>query len=461
MMKNSIIKSKRDIPSIEILAGDEGIISAGEHLARPLVVEIIRRAVDKIKKELGDKFDKIEYRRLVHIIIGEIDRITVKKIGSVINGTGILVHTNLGRAPLPEELFDRIKGHVTGYGNLEFELLSGKRGKRGELAEKYLAMVSGTEAGAIVNNNAAALFLILNTLANRRKVIISRGELIQIGGGFRIPDIIKKSGARLLEVGTTNITTLEDYRNAFSENPALILKVHRSNFSIAGFTEETQLKALVNLGVEHHIPVINDLGSGVFIDTTQFVGRREPTVQESVRDGADLTCFSGDKLLGGMQAGLIVGDKEMVQRVKRNPVYRALRVDKIVFSTLEELLGHYLDNTWKENIKLWRLAAVSETELYQRGSDLLKEIKAGDKIVLEASQGRMGGGSLPEIPLPSVGLVFRSKVAPQKIASLFRGTRPPVIGRIVDDNFIIDLKAIDEESLKPLIDVIRSVLPEL
>jgi L-seryl-tRNA(Ser) seleniumtransferase len=460
-MEDFIIKSKRDFPAVEKLAMDETILAASEGLARPLVIGIIREVIDKMKPRLGAEIPEISYIRFRRHIIDEINMALMKRIGRVINGAGILVHTNLGRAPLSETLFDRIKSHITGYGNLEFDVANGKRGRRGELAEMYLALISEAEAGTIVNNNAAAIFLILNTLANKKKVLISRGELVQIGGGFRIPDIIRKSGAKLMEVGTTNITTLDDYTSALEENPAIILKVHRSNFAVSGFTDDVDLKTLIGLGRKSGIPVINDLGSGVLIDTTEFAGVKEPTVQGSVRDGAALTCFSGDKLLGGVQAGLIVGAEDLVDRIKKNPVYRTVRVDKTIFSAVEEMLGYYLDGSWKENIKLWRLASVSESELYVKGRKLLEQIDAGDKVLLEGSRAEMGGGALPEVPLPSVALVFRSQLRPTKIAELFRMSHPPVIGRIFEDRFMIDLKAIDDEDYDILASIIKRLIPQI
>jgi len=460
-MSENIVKTKRDIPSVEILTSDKEIIKASHGLARPLTVEIVRSLIAKLKIHLDSDKKEISFDSFKAEIISEIRAVTSKKISTVINGTGILVHTNLGRAPLSTQLFDEIKNHITGYGNLEFNTVTGKRGKRGELAEKYLALASEAESGAIVNNNAAALFIILNSLANKRKILLSRGELVQIGGGFRIPDILRKSGAKLVEVGTTNITTLDDYRNAFEENPVMILKVHRSNFAVSGFTDEVSLNALVKLGREYDIPVVNDLGSGVFIDTSKIAGIKEPTVQSSVKSGADLTCFSGDKLLGGVQSGLIVGREKLVNKIKKNPVFRAVRVDKIIFSAIEKLLRFYLDDNWQENIKLWNLAYTSESVLYERGRDLLKKIDAGDKIFLESSQGAIGGGALPEIPIPSVALVFKSELPPQKIAALFRLVTPPVIGRINDDRFMIDLKAIDEKTVPLLVKIIRDTIKRL
>ncbi len=455
-MKKEIISQPRDIPAVEIIASDDSLIRESDNIPRPLLVEIIREQVVRCKKELTK--GETTYSKFIEGIISELRNIKRLKIGRVINGTGILVHTNLGRAPLSTELFDKIKGQITGYGNVEFETATGKRGKRGVLAEKYLALLAEAEAGTVLNNNAAALFIILNTFANRRKVVISRGELVQIGGGFRIPDIIRRSGAKLLEIGTTNITTLDDYRTAIEEEPAMILKVHQSNFSQSGFTDSVDIKALVELGKEHGIPVVNDLGSGVFVDTTEFIGVHEPTVQESVGQGAALTCFSGDKLLGGMQAGLIVGNAEMIGKIKKNPIFRALRVDKVVFSSLENLLGMYLDGTWKENIKLWQLASRKEADLYKWGHELLNKIGAGEKLTVQATRGRMGGGSLPEIPLPSIALVFHSGISPQKLSAEFRKYDPPIVGRIDEDSFMIDLKAIDREDGEILVNAVKDII---
>jgi len=460
-MVKQIIKTRRDIPSVEILVSDKAITAASKNIARPLTVEIVKQVIESLKAGIDCGKISLPYSGLKKDIIKEINRVALKKIDRVINGTGILVHTNLGRAPLSEDLFDSIKSQITGYGNVEFDIYSGKRGKRGELAEKYLSLAAGTEAGTVVNNNAAALFLILNTFANRKKVIISRGELVQIGGGFRIPDIIKKSGAKMIEIGTTNITTLDDYKAALNENPTMILKVHKSNYSIGGFTGEANIRELAVLGKKNDIMVVNDLGSGVFVDTVDFTGEHEPTVQNSVRDGADITCFSGDKLLGGIQAGLIAGTRKYISKIKKNPLFRTMRVDKTVFSALEKLLGYYLDGTWSKKIKLWQLASRKEADLYKMGRKLLKKIDGGDKIVLEGSQGRMGGGSLPEVALPSAALVFISEKSPESIARLFRENTPPIVGRITDEHFLIDLKAIDEADLDLLADVIKTQLTKL
>jgi L-seryl-tRNA(Ser) seleniumtransferase len=460
-MNDKIIKTKRDFPAVEILASEKAVAAASRNLARPLVIEIVRTTIENKKAGLDKKSKPITYASLIKSIVTDIKAVESKRIARVINGTGILVHTNLGRAPLSPELYDIIKGQITGYGNVEFDVASGKRGRRGILAEKYLAMMAGTEAATIVNNNAGALFIILNTLAARKKVVISRGELVQIGGGFRIPDIMKKAGARLLEIGTSNVTTKDDYIRALDENPAAILKVHRSNFSVTGFSDEVDLKTLVALGKKAAIPVINDLGSGVFINTAELIGHREPTVQGSVKDGADVTCFSGDKLLGGIQAGLIVGRSDPVAKVKKNPIFRALRVDKTVFSALEILLGYYLNGTWKDNIKLWRLAARPQTELLRLAGTVKEKCRAGDKLTIEKSEGQMGGGSLPEVPIKSAALVFEADTSAVEIAGLFRSGIPPVIGRIKDDRFMIDFKAVDDDEINMLVRAVKSVLAKL
>ncbi len=394
----------------------------------------------------------------MHKIISQLNSWKRKEISTVINATGVVVHTNLGRAPLSENLFDEIKKHVTGYGNIEFDTQSGKRGKRGEACEKYLAALSQAESATVVNNCASALFLILNTFANRKKVILSRGELVQIGGGFRIPGILKKSGAKLSEVGTTNITTKDDYENAIDSKTGLILKVHQSNFKQSGFVEKTSIKELVSLGEKYKLLVVNDLGSGVFISTKEILGYNEPTVQQSVKQGADLTCFSGDKMLGGCQAGLIVGKKEYIDKIKKNPLFRTMRVDKIVYSILEKLLTIYLNDNYKSDIKLWSILSTPEALLYKRGKAILKSLGNREGLAVEASKAFVGGGALPEAEIPSVAITFNDKFSPNKLLKKFRELSIPVIGRIEDSRLMIDLKAVDESELSYLTEAIKKII---
>ncbi len=330
-MAKSKITQLRDFPSVEELLQNKKITALIRLLPRPIVANIVKDSIAQAKLDFKQN-KEVTTNSIIKRISTVSNNVKRKEITKVINATGIVVHTNLGRAPLSDELFDEIRKTTVGFGNVEFDLLSGKRGKRGEACEAYLSELSQSESATVVNNCAAALFLIINSLSNKKQVIISRSELVQIGGGFRIPDILKKAGAKLVEIGSTNITTLQDYEDAITDKTGIILKVHQSNFVQKGFVEQVTLKELVTLGKKHAIPVVNDLGSGVFVPTKKILGYAEPTVQMSVRDGADITCFSGDKLLGGSQAGLIVGKNDLVTKIKKNPLFRAMRADKIVFA---------------------------------------------------------------------------------------------------------------------------------
>lgn len=425
---------------------------------RPVAVVVVRGVIAARKESFRADRKPLTEDEVISAVKLGIIAAARQEIGQVINATGIVVHTNLGRAPLSDAIFDAIKKTVTGYGNIEFDLLSGTRGKRGVACERYLALLSGAEAGTVVNNCAAALFLALNTLASRKSVIISRGELVQIGGGFRIPDILRKSGARLCEIGSTNITTLDDYEGAIDRGTGLILKVHKSNFVQAGFTEEVPLKDLVELGRRYDIPVFNDLGSGVFVNTRPLLGYAEPTVQQSVSAGADLTSFSGDKLLGGSQAGLLVGRADLVARVKKNPIFRTMRVDKITYSIIEKMLAIYLNTSHERDIALWRLLSVSESVLYQRGKAVLASLGNPSGLSIEATRVYIGGGALPQSDLPSVGIVFSPDYKPNELLRRLREGTPPVIGRIENDRLVLDLKAIDEGDLEIVTEAIRSIV---
>lgn len=457
-MAERLISNLRDFPSIEELLQDRRLSPVMTDLPRPIASEIIKQVVAETKAKFKRQKSSLKRSGLIKQIKTALSKEQRQFIGPVINATGILVHTNLGRAPLAESYFDRIKQTVTGYGNIELNRETGERGRRGIACEKQLALLAGSEAATVVNNCAAALFITLNTLASRKRVIISRGELVQIGGGFRIPDILKRSGARLCEVGTTNITTLGDYESEIDDKTALILKVHQSNFVQAGFTDEVDLKELVKLGQKHNIPVINDLGSGAFVSTKKLLGYDEPTVQASVRAGADLTLFSGDKMLGGPQAGLIVGQSDLIARLRKNPIFRAVRVDKIVLSMLEHLCAIYLDGTYQKDIKLWQMLSVSESEQYRRGRKILRELGQPDGLSVEATRVFIGGGIQPTHDLPSVGLMFCGPFKPNRLAKLFRELNPPVLGRIENDRFILDLKAVDESDLDQLLESIKVVL---
>lgn len=456
-MAENLIKSLREFPSVEEMLQERSLAKDYAKLPRPIAASIVKEAIAELKAEFK-KNRQISSAALKKTIRSKINLMARQAIGRVINATGIVVHTNLGRAPLSEALFEAIKTTVTGYGNIEFSVEDGKRGKRGEIAEKYLAALAGSESATVVNNCAAALFVTLNTLANRKNVLISRGELVQIGGGFRIPDILKKAGAKLNEVGTSNITTVDDYRNASDKSSAILLKVHKSNYAQSGFTEEVSLKQLVAVGRELKIPVVNDLGSGVLVPTKPIIGYAEPTVQQSVRDRADLTCFSGDKMLGGPQAGIIVGRADLIRKIKKNPIFRTIRVDKIVLSALECMCRIYLDGTHEKEIRLWEYLAVPESELYKRGKTLLRELGNPSGVAVEATSGYVGGGALPESTIPSVGITFDTSYKATSLIKKFREANPPIIGRIENDRFVLDLRAIDRSDLEYLLTTIKSII---
>jgi L-seryl-tRNA(Ser) seleniumtransferase len=452
------ITSPRDFPSIEELATDDSLKSALATLPRPIAVAIIREEVSAAKEELKGK-GSLTLASLHKRIKRASRRLVRQEITRVINAAGIVVHTNLGRSPLAETLFEEVKDVVTGYGNIEYDLARGKRGKRGLACERYLAALAGAEAGTVVNNNAAALMMILNTLANRKEVIVSRGELVQIGGGFRIPDILRRSGSRLVEVGTTNITTPQDYEAALGDRSGLILKVHQSNFHQDGFTQEATIQQLIPIAEKAGVPLVNDLGSGVFVDTRALTGHSEPTVQQSVRAGAHLTCFSGDKLLGGVQAGLIVGRSELVRKIKRNPLFRAVRVDKYVFAMVERTLRLYLDES-HDQLRLWQMLDTAEADLYRRGKQVLSSLGDPSGLSVEATQAFVGGGALPQAGIPSVAICFDPSMKAAALEKRFRDYEPPIIGRIEGERFMLDLKAVAPGDIDVVVKAIRKLVLE-
>ncbi len=371
----------------------------------------------------------------------------------LINATGVVVHTNLGRSLLPVEAIENLAPVAGRYSNLEYDLKAGQRGSRYSSVEDILCEISGAEAALAVNNNAAAVLLCLETLARGKKVIVSRGELVEIGGSFRVPDVMAKSGSILKEVGTTNRTHLKDYENALDEDTALMLKVHRSNYSVIGFTAEVSLKEMVGLGTKHDLPVMEDLGSGTFIDFSKYGLVKEPTVQESVAAGVDVVTFSGDKLLGGPQAGIIVGRKQIVDRVKQNPLARALRIDKMTLAALEATLRLYRDeDSAVHRIPTLRMLTMDIGELSRRAKRLADDLTAIGESRLEIhpieSFSKAGGGALPLLELPSKCLRIKIQgMSANKLESKMRHHTPPIIGRIEDDGFIIDPRTLLDDDL--------------
>jgi L-seryl-tRNA(Ser) seleniumtransferase len=421
-------------PSIEEIVSDPAYREWLTSLSRPLVTALIKEAVSAERAAGTPTLESMKKR-----IRRRLERWQRQSMQGVINATGVLVHTNLGRSPLDGSFFGELTRRAAGYGTLEFDLDAGERGKRGMLVHRLAAELSGAEAGLVVNNCAAAVLLVLASVRGR-EVIVSRGELVQIGGGFRIPDILAQSGVRMVEVGTTNRTTLRDYSQAVSDHTAAILKVHRSNFRMTGFVEFATMTQLRTLCDQRQLLLCEDLGSGAVRDLSVYGLPRERTLGEAVRDGADLICVSGDKLLGGPQAGLIVGRRTRVEKLQRHPLYRALRPGKTTLAALEVTLLAHLSGRATEDLPLYRLLAQTPESLTRRAERIQAAVRGG-KIEIRASEALTGGGTLPEAPIPSTALVFET-ASPDDVTAALRARTPPVIARIQDDGLWFDLKTV-------------------
>jgi L-seryl-tRNA(Ser) seleniumtransferase len=433
-----------------------------DNIPKTVMVNSIREALETLRNSILNPERKIREESLSEDRIIELVKAVVKKtmalnLTNLVNATGIVVHTNLGRSLLPGEVIENIAAIAGRYSNLEYDLEAGKRGSRYSNIEDILCEISGAQAAMVVNNNAGAVLLCLDTIARGKEVIVSRGELVEIGGSFRIPDVMAKSGSVLKEVGTTNRTHKRDYGNAVNDDTALLLKVHRSNYSVIGFTSEVSLKELVELGNQHSRPVMEDLGSGTFIDFSKYGLIKEPTVQESVAAGADVVTFSGDKLLGGPQAGIIVGQTHHLEQIKKNPLARALRIDKLTLAALEATFRLYRDEAKAvRRIPTLRMLTMDINEIEQKALKLMENLKKIDvsrlRIDLIELSSKAGGGALPLLELPSKCL--RIQIEGLSVNTLeinMRKNSPPIIGRIEDDAFIIDPRTLQDDDL-PIIE---------
>lgn len=378
------------------------------------------------------------------------------KFKRVINGTGVVIHTNLGRSILSQAATDRLAQAGGYYSNLEFDLETGKRGSRYSLVEELICYLTGAEAALVVNNNAAAVLIALDTLTRNKEAIVSRGQLVEIGGSFRIPDVMAKSGAKLVEVGATNRTHLYDYEQAISEETALLLRVHTSNFRIIGFTSEVSAEDMVSLAREHGLFTMEDLGSGSLIDFSRFGFPKEPTVQEIVQAGVDVITFSGDKLLGGPQAGIIVGRKDIIDRIKKNPLNRALRIDKFTLASLESILREYLDfEKALKNVPTLRMLTISAEELKKLAQRLVRRLtkKLGQRCraYIASTVSMVGGGALPEFSINSWAIVLEpSAMTLNSFEKKLRNLPIPIIGRIENDRFLLDVRTLQEREFGEL-----------
>ncbi|MGC8795756.1 L-seryl-tRNA(Sec) selenium transferase [Thermodesulfovibrio sp.] len=448
----------RKIPSVDRILKNEKIKVLFKEYSYSLVREAVRKVLDSLRaKVLKGNVLEIDEDSIIEKIKNSLNK--KYSLQPVINATGVVIHTNLGRAILPEEAIKHVVEIAQSYSNLEYDLEKGQRGKRYVHIVDAVRKIVNVESAVVVNNNAGAVFLCLNTLAKDKEVVVSRGELVEIGGSFRIPDVMAQSGAILREVGTTNKTRLSDYERAINENTALLLKVHRSNFKIIGFTEEVSVKELCELGKQRGIPVMVDLGSGCFIDLKKYGFYGEPSVQEVVDEGADIVTFSGDKLLGGAQAGFIIGKSALIERISKNPLMRALRVDKLTLAAVEATLMFYLDEKEAiEKIPTLRMILEPPEKIKRRAAKILKLFKKhGIEAMLKEDVSMPGGGSLPESGVKTYVIAIRTD-KPDEFSGKLRQTQPPVIGRIKEDFVIFDARTIQEREIPLLVKAVKQIM---
>ena len=463
MNKNMLYRS---IPKVDVLLENEVIQALIAHYSRETVMESIHMEMDKLRKFIGQCEDEEKAKMQTELLLSHIE-MTVAAMHTpnmrmVVNGTGTILHTNLGRAPINREHMKRIGAIASGYSNLEYNLEAGKRGERYAHFEKLLCKITGAEAAMAVNNNAAAVMLILSSLAKGGEVVVSRGELVEIGGKFRIPDVMEQSGAALVEVGTTNKTHYSDYEDAITEETKALLKVHTSNYRIVGFTDTVGIDELIPLAKEHNLPVIEDLGSGVLIDLSKYGITYEPTVQESIRKGADVVCFSGDKLLGGPQAGIIIGKKKYIDRMKKNQLTRALRIDKFTAAALELVLQEYLsEEKAVQNLPVLRMITRPHEEIEKEARTLVRMLRRAQlpaKVEVQKCESQIGGGSLPLERIPSMAAAIRpEKISVAELEERMRHLPVPVIPRIVNDTVLLDVRTIERRFFKVLADQLREL----
>ncbi|MEO0097561.1 MAG: L-seryl-tRNA(Sec) selenium transferase [candidate division WOR-3 bacterium] len=448
----------RKIPSINSLLNEDEIKKLMEIYPKNLVLYFLRDEIEQIREEImAGKKEEVNKKE----ILERVKKAVSPSLKRVINGLGIILHTGLGRAPYVKNIKEKVSQLLEGFCNLEINEEDGRRGSRMRHIEKLLIALTGAEAGLVCNNNAGATFLILRALAEGKEVIISRGELIEIGGAFRLPEVMKAAGVILKEVGTTNRTHFRDYERAINENTGLILKVHKSNYRIIGFTKEVSIEELVKLGDKYGIPVVDDLGSGAFLDFSQYNLPKEPIVKESIEKGASLVCFSGDKLIGGPQCGIIVGKKEYVRKLASHPVMRILRVDKTRLAILENTLRLFFDEEklLKEH-EVIRMILKKEEEIKKMAKKVynaLKDKKEKYQLAILSGESEIGGGSLPGVKLKSYLLRIKDKNV-EDLARKLRKGEISIYGRIEKDSFLLDFRTIREEEIKLLIKGLKEVL---
>lgn len=468
-MQNELL---RLLPSVDEVLRHEQVNEALAVQPRSVVVDAIREVLVEERMAIlsgstmtaGEGGKSTFLERIVYKAIAAVTRSVRPNLRRVINATGVVLHTNLGRAPLAEQARQAVSEVVANYSNLELNLETGRRGSRYAPLEKLLTRLTGAEAALVVNNNAAAVLLVLSTMARGQEVIVSRGQLVEIGGSFRIPEVMAQSGAHLVEVGATNKTYPDDYRRAINHNTALLLHVHTSNYRIVGFTRETTVGELVEVGREFTLPVISDLGSGFLIDLSRFGLPWEPTVQGTVGSGADIATFSGDKLLGGSQAGIIIGKRIYIDKMKKNPLTRAIRIDKMTVAALEATLRLYLDEEQAlAEVPTLKMLTVPLEQLRQKAATLavlLCDVAGGRALVkVEDSTSAVGGGAMPTAALPTAVVVLQpGKGSVGELQDALRRGEPAVMGRVQEDKLLLDVRTIADGEFQLLADALAKAL---
>lgn len=461
----------RRLPNMTELLEKSEVTKLIDRFNKNMVNEALNQSLEELRQELLSKakakenIDVKTREQYASVVISKaIERLSCSpySLKRVVNATGVVLHTNLGRAPLPKQALQRINEVSQSYSNLEYNLDRGERGERYNHVRSLLCDITGSEDALVVNNNAAAVLLSLSALASGKEVVISRGQLVEIGGSFRIPDVMIQSGAKLVEIGTTNKTHLRDYERAINENTALILKVHTSNFKIMGFSTQVSHEELVSLGKKYELPVMEDLGSGVLLNLNSLQDFGEPTVSDSIKAGVDLVTFSGDKLLGGPQAGIIVGTCELISKIKQHPLTRAVRIDKLTLSALEAVLMLYKYEQYEE-IPLYNMLSKSEEKLQQDAEELAYRLKKvitnKGEVAIVDDVSEVGGGALPGEEIPTKAVAIKPKnVSVEILATKLRHVETPVIGRIKNDSLLLDVRTMSKEDIKIAVKMVMEAL---
>ena len=447
----------RNLPSVDSVLAKENVATAAQSFDRDWVVDLVREALDSARDHIRQGGESPNADDVAKSVCQSIEDTMRAEPRHVINATGVVIHTNLGRAPLSKAAIEAASQAAQGYSNLELDLATGRRGSRQAQLQSLLCQITGAEAALAVNNNASAMLLGLSALASGREVVVSRSEAVEIGGGFRVPDVLRQSGSTLIDVGTTNRTYVRDYDDAVTENTAAFLKVHSSNFRVEGFTAEVATADLVEVGRARGVAVLHDVGSGSLVLTEKYGMAHEPTPQESIKDGAGLVFFSGDKLLGGPQAGIIIGKKELVDQLARHPLARAVRIDKLSLASLTATLVHYLKDEVEQKIPIWRMISTQEPALKKRAKVWQSGLECPSTI--DKSRSAVGGGSLPGETLPSWVLSLDcGETGAVEVMRRLRESSTPVIARIEEDRVLLDPRTVLPEEDEQLLDALCSAV---